>query len=94
MAVPTALPIHIGDIEVPQDDVSGATWRWATRSLPTNLLAHSVRSYCWGVAIARNEGWSFDGFRREGFSENIIEALRSVTKIEGEDYMAFVVGAD
>ncbi len=56
-----ALPTRIGDIAVPQDDVSDATWRWANRSLPTYLLAHSVRSYCWGVAIARNEGWSVDG---------------------------------
>ena len=23
-------------------------------------MAHSVRSYCWGAAIAANEGWSFD----------------------------------
>jgi hypothetical protein len=37
-----------------------ATWRWAQRSLPRYLLAHSVRSYCWGATIATEEGWSFD----------------------------------
>ena len=37
-----------------------ATWRRAQRSLPGYLLAHSVRSYCWGAAIAAGEGWSFD----------------------------------
>ena len=40
--------------------MSNATWRWARRSLPSYLLAHSVRSYCWGVAIAAGEGWAFD----------------------------------
>jgi cyanamide hydratase family protein with HD domain len=55
------LPTRISDIPVPQDDVSAATWRWAHRSLPDYLLTHSVRSYCWGAAIAAGEGWTFDG---------------------------------
>lgn len=54
------LPERIGAIDVPDDDVSSATWLWANRALPAYLLAHSARSYCWGVAIARAEGWSFD----------------------------------
>jgi hypothetical protein len=54
------LPATIGRIDVPQDDVSAATWRWAQRRLPEYLLAHSVRAYCWGAAIADGEGWSFD----------------------------------
>jgi hypothetical protein len=57
---PPALPRAIGGIAVPQDDVSGATWRWAHRSLPDYLLTHSVRAYCWGAAIAGGEGWDFD----------------------------------
>jgi hypothetical protein len=28
--------------------------------LPDYLLTHSVRAYCWGAAIARHEGWTFD----------------------------------
>lgn len=52
-------PRRIGGIDVPQDDVSAATWREAMR-LPAYLLDHSVRSFCWGVAIAEAEGWSFD----------------------------------
>jgi hypothetical protein len=59
MAVP-ALPPSIGPFAVPQDDVSSATWAWANRTLPRYLLAHSVRSYCWGAAIAAREGWPFD----------------------------------
>ena len=45
---------------MPGDDVSDATWRWAHRSLPAYLRAHSVRSYCWGAALAAREGWRFD----------------------------------
>jgi hypothetical protein len=40
--------------------VSQATWRWARSALPKYLLAHSVRSYGWGSAIADREGWTFD----------------------------------
>jgi hypothetical protein len=54
------LPSRIGDIPIPQDDLSAGTWRWAERSLPEYLLAHSVRAYCWGVALAAGEGWVFD----------------------------------
>jgi hypothetical protein len=53
-------PTRIADIEVPQDDVSAATWRWAHRSLPAYLLTHSVRVYCWGAAIGGGEGLGFD----------------------------------
>ncbi|MFZ4748639.1 MAG: hypothetical protein ACOYLK_17435 [Sphingomonas sp.] len=38
-------------------------------------------------------GWDFDRLRREGFSEIMIDALRSVTKIEGESYDDFVIRA-
>jgi hypothetical protein len=60
MSAEPAMPRQIAGITVPQDDVSAATWRWAHRSLPTYLFAHSVRTYCWGVTIASGEGWSFD----------------------------------
>src|SRR3954465_12582246 len=54
------LPSTIGGIAVPDDDVSEATWRWAHRSLPQYLLAHSVRAYCWRAAIGAGEGIAFD----------------------------------
>jgi (p)ppGpp synthase/HD superfamily hydrolase len=38
-------------------------------------------------------GWTFERLRGEGFSEPVIEALRSVTKRDGEDYEAFVLRA-
>jgi len=54
------LPRSIGSVAVPQDPVSAKTWRWAQRALPRYLLGHSVRSYCWGAAIADRENWPFD----------------------------------
>lgn len=55
-----SIPRVIGDIAVPDDPVSAAAWRWARSALPAYLLAHSVRSYCWGAEIARRERWPFD----------------------------------
>lgn len=54
-------PRTIADIAVPQDDTSNGAWAWANRNLPDYLLTHSVRSYCWGAAIAATEGWTYDG---------------------------------
>ena len=55
-AQPCHPPTRIAGIDVPQDDISAATWAWAHRSLPDYLLTHSVRAYCWGAAIAAGEG--------------------------------------
>jgi hypothetical protein len=54
------LPSSIAGLQVPQDRASAAAWRWAQPSLPRYLLAHSVRSYCWGAEIAAWEGRTFD----------------------------------
>ena len=54
------LPTEIAGIPVPQDEVSVASWEHLQRALPGYLLFHSIRSYCWGAAIAEREGWSFD----------------------------------
>ena len=54
------MPERIAGIAVPRDDVSRTAWTWANRALPDYLRAHSVRSYCWGAAIAWEGGWSFD----------------------------------
>ncbi|MBC5763767.1 GTP pyrophosphokinase [Ramlibacter albus] len=35
-------------------------------------------------------GWNFERLPAEGFTPELVEALRSVTKVEGEDYMDFV----
>jgi (p)ppGpp synthase/HD superfamily hydrolase len=40
--------------------------------------------------VVEDTSWTFEQLSREGFPEIIIEALRSVTKREGEDYDDFV----
>ena len=42
--------------------------------------------------VEDGEGWSFERIRSEGFSETVIEALKHVTKLPGEedDYDAFI----
>ena len=54
------LPSTIAGIAVPRDAVSEAVWRWAQRALPRYLLAHSARTYCWGVTIAAGDGLAID----------------------------------
>ena len=44
--------------------------------------------------VIEDTGWTFDNLREEGFSEEIIEALGSVTKTsDEEDYDQFVLRA-
>lgn len=40
--------------------------------------------------IEDGEGWGFERLAAEGFTDEMIEALRSVTKVEGEEYEDFV----
>jgi 4-amino-4-deoxy-L-arabinose transferase-like glycosyltransferase len=85
------LPTRIASIAVPQDEVSLATWRWAHRSLPRYLLAHSVRSYCWGATIATEEGWSFD--RRVLWTASLMHDL-GLTRIPRNTMCFEVEGAE
>jgi hypothetical protein len=54
------LPRTIAGLEIPQDPVSAATWRWALRRLPTYLFAHSARSYLWAATLGRDEELTFE----------------------------------
>jgi (p)ppGpp synthase/HD superfamily hydrolase len=36
------------------------------------------------------DGWTLDRIRSEGFSDEVVEALDSVTKRDGEEYLSFV----
>ena len=40
--------------------------------------------------VEDNDDWTLDRLRREGFSENVVAGVESVTERDGEDYMAFV----
>lgn len=54
------VPSSIAGLPVPEDDISVAAWHWAHANLPRYLLAHSVRTYCWGAAIGAWEGLTVD----------------------------------
>ena len=43
--------------------------------------------------VVEDSEWTFEDIKREGFSDIIIEALRSVTAIKGEEYEAFILRA-
>ena len=40
--------------------------------------------------VVEDTDWTFNKLKKEGFSNEIIEAIDSVTKRKGEDYFAFV----
>ncbi len=40
--------------------------------------------------VVEDTAWTLDALRAEGFSRRVIEALDSVTRRQGEDYMVFV----
>jgi HD domain len=89
-ATPT-IPTRIADIAIPRDNVSIATWRWAHRALPTYLLAHSVRSYCWGATIAAAEGWAYD--RRILWTASLLHDI-GLTRISQNTMCFEVEGAE
>jgi hypothetical protein len=60
VAAAPPFPVRVGSIEVPRDRISREAWDGAASQLPAYLFAHSVRSYCWGVALAGHDGLAFD----------------------------------
>jgi HD domain-containing protein len=91
MAALIPLPRSIGGMDVPRDTVSEAAWRRAQRGLPRYLLAHSVRAFCWGAAIARSEGWSFD--RRVLWSASLLHDLGLTSLPRNDDCFEVSGGA-
>lgn len=43
--------------------------------------------------VVEDTDWTFERLRSEGFSETIMEALQSVTEVQGEDYGDFILRA-
>jgi hypothetical protein len=91
MATRSSLPTDIGGAAVPRDEVSAATWAWAHRRLPRYLLAHSVRSFAWGVRLAAREGWSFD--RRILWTASLLHDL-GLTRLDRNTMCFEVEGAE
>ena len=40
--------------------------------------------------VVEDTGWTLDGLRREGFPEEVVEAVDCLTRKEGETYDAFI----
>jgi (p)ppGpp synthase/HD superfamily hydrolase len=40
--------------------------------------------------VVEDTNWTFESLRKEGFSDDLLEALKAVTKENGEDYEQFV----
>ncbi len=43
--------------------------------------------------VVEDSEWKFEDLAKEGFPDTVLDALKSVTKIEGESYAEFVVRA-
>jgi (p)ppGpp synthase/HD superfamily hydrolase len=80
-AIEIAVAAHKG-----QKDLAGAPYILHPLRLMLGLSSEAERI----VAVLHDvvedcEGWSFERMSAEGFSDEIVEALRSVTKTEAED---------
>ena len=85
-AIALAAEAHAGQV-----DKAGAPY--ILHPLRVMLAQTSTEARIVGVfhdVVEDCEGWNFDRLLAEGFTTELIEALRSVTKIDGEDYDAFV----
>jgi (p)ppGpp synthase/HD superfamily hydrolase len=85
-AIAIAATAHAG-----QTDKAGAPYilhplrvmlRLTTEAERITAVLHDVVEDC--------EGWSFERLLGEGFASEIVEALKSVSKVEGESYEEFV----
>lgn len=88
-AIAIAAEAHAG-----QKDKAGAAYilhpirvMLNVKSVPEKIVAilHDVAEDC--------PGWTIERLRKEGFSEQVLEGIASVTKREGEAYNDFVLRA-
>lgn len=87
-AIAIALEAHRG-----QTDKAGAPY--ILHPLRVMLSLNSTEERIVGVLhdVVEDSPWTFEALAEEGFSAAVIEALRSVTKLEGEPYEEFVLRA-
>jgi (p)ppGpp synthase/HD superfamily hydrolase len=61
---------------------------------PLRLMFRVETTVCRVVAVLHDviedSGWTLDGLRGEGFSEQVLEALDCLTKRDGEPYADFI----
>ncbi len=87
-AIAIAVEAHMG-----QTDKAGQPYVLHPLRIMLSLDSEAERIVGVLHDVVGDSGWTFDGRRREGFSEDVIDALESVTKRDGETYEAFVARA-
>jgi (p)ppGpp synthase/HD superfamily hydrolase len=87
-AIAIAAEAHQG-----QTDKGGAPY--ILHPLRVMLSLNSIEERIAGVLhdVVEDSDWTFDALEQEGFSTTVIDALKSVTKLDGEAYEAFVMRA-
>jgi len=88
-AIAIAAEAHAGQV-----DKAGAPYVFHPLRIMPRMTGNDARI----VAVLHDvcedcPGWDFDRLRREGFSEDVLTALDSVTKRDGESYDDFVLRA-
>jgi (p)ppGpp synthase/HD superfamily hydrolase len=84
-AIAIAVTAHRG-----QKDRSGAPYIFHPLRVMNRVMTTSEKTVAILHDVVEDTDWSFEKLRREGFPPAVIEALRCVTKREGEDYEDFV----
>lgn len=84
-AIEIAVKAHAG-----QTDKAGAPYILHPLRMMLRLSTNEERIAAVLHDVVEDSGVTLDDLREEGFSEEIIEALASVTKRQGEDYFEFV----
>lgn len=84
-AIAIAAEAHRG-----QTDQAGAPY--ILHPLRVMLSLNSLEERIVGVLhdVVEDSDWTFDALAAEGFSDHVVEALRAVTRLDGEDYQDFV----
>ncbi|MBK7895300.1 MAG: HD domain-containing protein [Candidatus Promineifilaceae bacterium] len=84
-AIAIAAAAHAG-----QTDKAGAPYILHPLRMMLTLQTEAERITAVLHDVIEDTPWTFEQLRAEGFGEEILAALETVTKREGEDYEAFV----
>lgn len=88
LAVKIAADAHAG-----QTDKAGAPYVLHPLRLMLQMCDDEHRIAAVLHDVVEDSDWTFEGLRREGFSETIVSAVQALTRSKGEDYDEFVLRA-
>lgn len=84
-AIRIALGAHIGQV-----DKAGESYILHPLRLMVQMDTDEKRIIAVLHDVVEDSDWTFENLKQEGFSDEVIEALRCLTKRDGEDYLDFV----